>query len=426
MASVINQIQLGTTTYAVAASAYAECATAAGTQAKIANICTGGDTSSSLGTFTLLKGVAVQVKFTNTNSSTNPTLNVNNTGAKAIYYNGTNISANYLKANHTYTFVYTIVSSGTEVWALVGDVVDPSLSAATNLENITLTEDIWTDKTIGHIAGTSTSPKKVASTGDNLKTMFTNIFGAVTDDTTNLVTPPSISSVSIGKSTYEYGTKLSSVSVTVTPVAGSYKYGPSSTGSTWTGKYTLSGTGFTTKNDSEANTQTVSLSSQFTVGTSTSRNLTAMRSYTSATTTAKSKLQADTTQTIAAGTASKVGVFNPTAQYSVYWATSTTTATPTTWTLYDPDGDGVGQTSVEDLLLTCGKDQYLWIASHDASTSCDIYAVNQASGQYNESPISTTATSGSITNSQGVEVTYNLFRTTTARSIATTNKFKLA
>ena len=115
MASVINQIKLGNTEYAIAASAYAECSTAAGTPAKVATICTDSDTTNTA--FTLIKGVSVQVKFSNTNSASNPTLNVNSTGAKSIYYKGVAITASYLKANHIYTFVYDGIQ-----WNLVGEI----------------------------------------------------------------------------------------------------------------------------------------------------------------------------------------------------------------------------------------------------------------------------------------------------------------
>jgi hypothetical protein len=115
MASVINQIKLGSTEYAIAHSAYAECATAAGTAAKAATISTDSDTTNTA--FTLIKGVAVNVKFTVTNTAANPTLNINSSGAKAIYYNGAAITAGYLKANKVYQFVY----NGTQ-WDLVGDV----------------------------------------------------------------------------------------------------------------------------------------------------------------------------------------------------------------------------------------------------------------------------------------------------------------
>ena len=86
---------------------YGTCSTAAGTAAKTV-ACTG---------FTLATGSEITVKFTVTNTAANPTLNVNGTGAKAVYYNGAAISAGYLKANKTYTFRY----NGTQ-YDLVGDV----------------------------------------------------------------------------------------------------------------------------------------------------------------------------------------------------------------------------------------------------------------------------------------------------------------
>lgn len=85
---------------------YATCSTASGTAAKIV----------ALTDFTLVTGATVTVRFTITNTAANPTLNVNNTGAKAIRYRNTAISAGYLAANRTYDFVYDGSS-----WQLVGD-----------------------------------------------------------------------------------------------------------------------------------------------------------------------------------------------------------------------------------------------------------------------------------------------------------------
>lgn len=66
--------------------------------------------------FSLVTGSIVFVKFTVTNTAASPTLNVNNTGAKAIMYRGAAISAGYLAAKRIYMFVY----DGTN-WELVGD-----------------------------------------------------------------------------------------------------------------------------------------------------------------------------------------------------------------------------------------------------------------------------------------------------------------
>jgi len=85
---------------------YGTCSTAAATVAKTV-ACTG---------FALVTGSEITVKFTVTNTAANPTLNVNSTGAKAIYYRGVAVSAGNLAANRTYTFRY----NGTQ-YELVGD-----------------------------------------------------------------------------------------------------------------------------------------------------------------------------------------------------------------------------------------------------------------------------------------------------------------
>jgi len=55
--------------------------------------------------FELFNGVTVAVKFGVTNNAS-ATLNINGTGAKAIYYEGAAITASKLKAKHTYVFTY--------------------------------------------------------------------------------------------------------------------------------------------------------------------------------------------------------------------------------------------------------------------------------------------------------------------------------
>ena len=86
---------------------YGTCSTAAATVAKTV----------ACDNFTLTTGAEITVKFTVTNTAASPTLNVNGTGAKAIYYRGSTISAGYLAANRTYTFRY----NGTQ-YELVGDI----------------------------------------------------------------------------------------------------------------------------------------------------------------------------------------------------------------------------------------------------------------------------------------------------------------
>ena len=86
---------------------FGSCSTAAATAAKVVSV----------PNFVLDTGAEVTVRFTVTNTAASPTLNVNNTGAKAIVYRNAAISAGYLAANHVYKFVY----DGTN-YELIGDV----------------------------------------------------------------------------------------------------------------------------------------------------------------------------------------------------------------------------------------------------------------------------------------------------------------
>ena len=54
----------------------------------------------------MVTNVRVTIKFTNSNTATNATLNINSTGAKAIYYHGTNVPNNIIVANSTINLVY--------------------------------------------------------------------------------------------------------------------------------------------------------------------------------------------------------------------------------------------------------------------------------------------------------------------------------
>ena len=86
---------------------YGTCSTAAGTAAKVVS-CT---------SFTLVTGSTIRVKFTVTNTAASPTLNVNSTGAKNIFYKGVAITTGYLMKDHVYEFVY----DGTQ-YCLVGEI----------------------------------------------------------------------------------------------------------------------------------------------------------------------------------------------------------------------------------------------------------------------------------------------------------------
>lgn len=86
---------------------YGTCSTAAATAAKTVD-CTG---------FELVIGAEITVKFTVTNTATQPTLNVNGKGARPIYYRGNIIPPTCLAEGRVYTFRYDGKN-----YELVGDI----------------------------------------------------------------------------------------------------------------------------------------------------------------------------------------------------------------------------------------------------------------------------------------------------------------
>lgn len=91
---------------------YAVCATAADTAAKTVSI----------SNFNLTTGARISVRFSTTNTAVNPTLNVSNSGAKPIFYNGSAITAGYLLADKVWDFVYDAdLNSNSGAWVLVGE-----------------------------------------------------------------------------------------------------------------------------------------------------------------------------------------------------------------------------------------------------------------------------------------------------------------
>lgn len=92
---------------------------------------TAGGTSTALtagiSNFELAAGVYVNIKVGIVDA--NATLNVNNTGAKDIYYNGMQISANMLSEDNIYTFIYTGVH-----WDIVGDITGKNIMIGTTAE----------------------------------------------------------------------------------------------------------------------------------------------------------------------------------------------------------------------------------------------------------------------------------------------------
>lgn len=105
--SYINKVRISNDTHLIEPTLHA---VAAGTASAY---------TASISSFELIEGVVVTIKLT-TDCAANATLNVTNKGAKAIRYEGVAISGGMLKANRTYSFVYTITNN-VGYWDVIGN-----------------------------------------------------------------------------------------------------------------------------------------------------------------------------------------------------------------------------------------------------------------------------------------------------------------
>lgn len=106
MANVIDSLNFDGVTEGIFTLPYGTCATAQGTAAKVVTATN----------FVLEPGARIAVKFTYANTVASPTLNVNSTGAKAIYWHGAALASDqYWQAGAVLDFIY----NGAQ-WELIG------------------------------------------------------------------------------------------------------------------------------------------------------------------------------------------------------------------------------------------------------------------------------------------------------------------
>lgn len=112
----------GTANRRIASSLYGYCTTAAATVAKTVSLYTGNGTTAD-GTWAagdLFHGLTITVRFQYANTATNPTLNVNGTGAKPMYRYGTTVSgasaALSWQAQGVVTFTYDTLLNSSGCW----------------------------------------------------------------------------------------------------------------------------------------------------------------------------------------------------------------------------------------------------------------------------------------------------------------------
>ena len=106
-------------------------------------------TGDNLADFTYTNGERIVVTFTNANTASGATLNVNGLGAKPIYYNGASVAAGVIETGSTHLFVYEGSDGGKFI--LTGDMSDSSVEY---LKDITQGDGISiTDGTISATIG---------------------------------------------------------------------------------------------------------------------------------------------------------------------------------------------------------------------------------------------------------------------------------
>ena len=158
----ISKVNVSNTDHQIVGSPrYATCSTAAATAAKVATIADGSST------FSLEKGVRICVSFTYANTAYAATLNVANTGAKAICWNGSAlVSSQYWQAGAVVDFVYD--GNG---WSIVGVAKDNNSTNFLPLSGGSLTGNLTVGSssigTNGYIEGTwLKTTKTTESAGD--------------------------------------------------------------------------------------------------------------------------------------------------------------------------------------------------------------------------------------------------------------------
>ena len=141
----------GTASASVAGNYYAECDTSASTPAKVITV-------PATEYFVLQVGDIVNVKFTYTNTATNPTLNINNTGNKSIVYDTSAVTTDNLWAGGEAGRITSFMYDGTNwVWIshdvdtnTLSDLLDTTISSPTNKQGLIFngTSNKWENKSL--------------------------------------------------------------------------------------------------------------------------------------------------------------------------------------------------------------------------------------------------------------------------------------
>lgn len=129
----------GTSNRRIASSLYGYCQTGASTAAKTVSLYTGNSTSTdgSWASGDLFHGLTITVRFRYSNTASNPTLNVNSTGAKMIYKYGTTspgtTATTSWQANSVISLTYDTLLNSSGCWVM-NDHLDDTTGGSGSVE----------------------------------------------------------------------------------------------------------------------------------------------------------------------------------------------------------------------------------------------------------------------------------------------------
>lgn len=168
-----NGVTKVTPNTAVADTFAGTCNTAAGTAAKVVTV---------TGTFTLRTGTIISVKFDATNTADSPTLNVNNTGAKGIWFNtGVITTSNKNRAgyerryeNYMYNGTYWVwighgIDDNTTYSTLTTAQIDAGTETTAKVATAKVIHDAITNRVKDSLSNTSTTDALSAAKGKALQ-----------------------------------------------------------------------------------------------------------------------------------------------------------------------------------------------------------------------------------------------------------------
>ncbi len=267
-----------------------------------------------------------------------------------------------------------------------------SALSSLDIDHVTIPRDIYTYYNIGKITGASgTTPKKVASSGNTLKQLFDNLFN-MDELQPSIVNNPSISIAIAQPSTANklIGTHLSSVSYTITTYNGKYTYqSDGATGVTWTNSYDLTGSNIanTTVN---SKTGSLTLTSDYVVGKTSSAFTFGVEGSHSDGTTAKTNLGNDSNPVvkIAAGTKTGSCNFSVSAIYPAYYGFCSSSNANDVQSMLSSltqisqatSGVSGGAYNLNTVTNATGNGMYFWMVTKGVSTaeSLTVSVVNVA------------------------------------------------